>query len=93
MEAQSSPIASPTYKRPRAIDDEGDGDNNGDATSDENPSGSTLPVTIVPQTISATLNKNLLAISKKYVQKKKLQSDRLLEVDTFLCVSSFLMSV
>jgi hypothetical protein len=86
MDAQSSPVTSPTRKRTRTPDDEGTDNEDNNATNNENPPGSTGPGSNIPQTIPASVNKNLLVISKKYAQKKKLRNDQLLEVDTFLSV-------
>jgi hypothetical protein len=84
MDAQSSPIIS--RKRPRTIDDldEVEDDN---ATNNSNRSGSVPAPPVIAPTTSAPINKNLLAVSKLYAQKKKLRTDQLLEVDGFLSVS------
>jgi hypothetical protein len=93
MDAQSSPVIFPTRKRTRAPDDEGSDNEDNNATNDENLTGSAGPGPDIPQTIPASANKNLLVISKKYAQKKKLRNDQLLEVDTFLSVKLVLMNL
>jgi hypothetical protein len=82
MDAQSSPVVS--RKRSRTDDDSDPEDDN--ATNNSRSVASPAAPVITPTT-SGHVNKNLFVISKQYAQKKKLRTDQLLEVDSFLSVS------